>query len=543
MMELAGMTLEEKVGQLIQAGFHTMEPDEHILELIERRRIGGVILFARNVQDPAQVAALTGKLQEAAQRAGTAPLWISIDQEGGMVARITEGVALMPGAMAIAAGGSVEAAYEAAFVAGRELRALGVNMNFAPDLDINNNPANPVIGVRSFGEAPEAVAAYGAAAIRGFQDAGVSATAKHFPGHGDTNTDSHLDLPTIQHSRGRIEAVELVPFQRAVAEGVDAVMSSHIVFPAFEPERLPATLSRRVLTGLLREELGFDGVIVTDCMEMQAIADHYGTVQAAVLAVEAGADIVLISHSRELQEGALDALLEAIRSGRISEERIDASVRRLLALKRKRLAAGTGGAPVLHEAALRLVGCEAHRQTARRISEASVTLVKDEEGLLPLRHVPTLVIHTSAVATSIADEAVDIPHTFGRALAAQGMDVVERIIPVSPDGEALQALLTQAEPFGQVVVGTYNASFYPGQVRLIEALQSLGKRPIVVALRNPYDLREFPGVSTYAAVYESRPLALESAAKGLTGAIPMRGKLPVTISEAYPAGWGANGPC
>ncbi|WP_039793576.1 beta-N-acetylhexosaminidase [Paenibacillus elgii] len=539
MMELAGMTLEEKVGQLIQAGFHSLEPDEHILDLIERRRIGGVILFARNVQSPAQVAALTGKLQEAAQRAGTAPLWISIDQEGGMVARITEGVALMPGAMAIAAGGSVEAAYEAALVAGRELRALGVNMNFAPDLDINNNPTNPVIGVRSFGEAPEAVAAYGAASIRGFQDAGVSATAKHFPGHGDTATDSHLDLPTIPHSRERIEAVELVPFRRAVAEGVDAVMSSHIVFPAFEPERLPATLSRRVLTGLLREELGFDGTIVTDCMEMQAIAAHYGTVEAAVMAVEAGADIVLISHSRELQEGALDALLEAVRSGRISEERIDASVRRLLALKRKRLAAGTEP----HEAALRLVGCEAHRQTARRISEASVTLVKDEERLLPLRRVPTLVIHTAAVATSIADEAVDIPHTLGKALAAQGLDVVERIIPVSLDDEALQALSTQAEPFGQIVVGTYNASFHPGQVRLIEALQSLGKRPLVVALRNPYDLREFPDVSAYAAVYESRPLALESAAKGLTGAIPMRGRLPVTISEAYPVGWGADGPC
>ncbi|MCP1309568.1 beta-N-acetylhexosaminidase [Paenibacillus tyrfis] len=538
-MELAGMTLEEKVGQLIQAGFHSLEPDEHILELIERRRIGGVILFARNVQDPAQVAALTGKLQEAAQRAGTAPLWISIDQEGGMVARITEGVALMPGAMAIAAGGSVEAAYEAALVAGRELRALGVNMNFAPDLDINNNPANPVIGVRSFGEAPEAVAEYGAAAIRGFQDAGVSATAKHFPGHGDTATDSHLDLPTIPHSRERIEAVELVPFRRAVAAGVDAVMSSHIVFPAFEPERLPATLSRRVLTGLLREELGFAGVIVTDCMEMQAIAAHYGTVQAAVMAVEAGADIVLISHSRELQEGALDALLEAVRSGRISEERLDASVRRLLALKRKRLAAGAES----HEAALDLVGCEAHRQTAQRISEASVTLVKDEERLLPLRRVPTLVIHTSAVATSIADEAVDIPHTLGKALAARGLDVVERIIPVSPDGEALQALLTQAGLFEQVVVGTYNASFYPEQVRLIEALQSLGKRPVVVALRNPYDLREFPDVSAYATVYESRPLALESAAKGLTGAIPMRGRLPVTISEAYPAGWGADGSC
>lgn len=251
----------------------------------------------------------------------------------------------MPGGMAIAAAGSVEDAYQAALISGRELSAMGINLNYAPVLDVNNNARNPVIGVRSFGESPEKVADYGAATIRGFQDAGVAATAKHFPGHGDTDVDSHLDLPTVRHDRARMDSVELVPFRRAIAEGVDAMMSAHIYFPALEQEKLPVTLSKAVLTGLLREELGFGGIIMTDCMEMNAIAEHYGTVEASVLAIEAGADIVLISHRADRQLAASEAILHAVAEGRISETRIDDSVRRLLALKVKRgvIAAGPAG--------------------------------------------------------------------------------------------------------------------------------------------------------------------------------------------------------
>lgn len=535
-MELAAMSLRQKVGQMIQAGFDGLEPNKEIVELIEKHHLGGVILFARNVKDIAQVADLTHKLQLAALRSGHEPLWISIDQEGGMVARITEGVALMPGQMAIAAGGSVSAAYDAANSCGKELRALGINMNFAPDLDVNVNPDNPVIGVRSFGESPQSVAAFGAEAVRGLQDAGVAATAKHFPGHGDTSVDSHLDLPTISHSRERIYEVELYPFQKAIEAGVDAVMSSHIVFPAFESRKLPATLSHSVLTGLLREELGFRGVIVTDCMEMQAISDHYGTVQAAVMAVEAGADCILISHRHELQVGAIEAIVEAVESGRISEERIDRSVERLLALKKKRLLSSAAPDD------LKLVGCPEHRETARAISEASITLVKDEKRYIPLlQQYTTLVIQMEAAVSSIVDESIDVPLTLGRALGAEGIQVVERTVPASQAGEGLESLVQHAEAFEQIVIGTYNASFHPDQVRLVKELQSLGKRLIVVALRNPYDVKLFPDLSTYLVSYESRPLAMQSIAKCLTGAIGARGKLPVTLSSEYPAGWGVSG--
>ncbi|ANE48208.1 beta-glucosidase [Paenibacillus swuensis] len=533
-MEFSRWTLEQKIGQMILGGFEGTEPAEHVRTMIKDHHMGGVIYFARNVRHPAQVAALSRDLQLMAAEAGQPPLWISIDQEGGMVARITEGVALMPGAMALAAGGSAEAAYESAKISGTELRALGINLNFAPDLDINVNAMNPVIGVRSFGEQPDRVAELGVQTLRGYQDANVVATAKHFPGHGDTHIDSHLDLPVITHSSERIRSVELVPFIKAVEAGVDSVMSAHIRFPAFDDSGVPVTLSHRVLTGLLREELGFAGVIMTDCMEMKAIADHYGTVHAAVMAVEAGADLVLISHSLELQAGAAAALVEAVRSGRISEERIDQSVERLLALKAKRaLAAEPGDFS-------RIVNTPEHRSAAERFSEASITLVKDTAGLLPLAAKPTLVLTVEPAAVSLVDESYGERATLGSALAAEGIDVRERVIPLTKAGELTQEMLKEAGWYEQIVVGTYNAHLHPDQVSLVRALLALGKQPVVAALRNPYDLQAYADVPAYVCLYESRPLALQSAAKLMSGALVPQGKLPVTIGESYPAGWGVT---
>src|SRR5690606_667232 len=256
--------------------------------------VGGVILFARNIRDPVQVANLTRSLQQLAQSSGARiPLFIATDQEGGIVARLRSPAAVMPGAMALGAASSPELAYEAGRSTARQLLAVGINMNFAPVVDVNNNPANPVIGVRSFGEDPELVAELGAAFIRGQQEEGVISTAKHFPGHGDTDTDSHIALPRADHPRVRLDQVELVPFRAAIAAGVDAIMTAHVTFPSIDPTPgLPATLSHRVLTGLLREELGHEGLIVTDAMEMQAITANFGIAEAAVRAVEAVGDMV-----------------------------------------------------------------------------------------------------------------------------------------------------------------------------------------------------------------------------------------------------------
>ncbi|MDR6881031.1 glycoside hydrolase family 3 N-terminal domain-containing protein [Bacillus sp. 3255] len=559
MKDMKTMTLREKIGQMLLCGFEGTQVTDQLKELIAEHHIGGVIYFARNVMNTVQVAELSAELQAIAGQAGVVPLWVSIDQEGGMVARITEGVALMPGQMALAAGalgaaegtvntesnvntsatGSNEgantsasadpnAAYEAALISGKELRSLGINLNFAPVLDVNNNPDNPVIGVRSFGESAELVAEFGRRAVQGFQDANVVATAKHFPGHGDTSVDSHLDLPTIVHDQERIRSLELVPFVRAIENGVDAIMSSHIYFPAFEAEKLPATLSRSVLTGLLREELGYEGVVMTDCMEMNAIAEHYGTVAASVMAIEAGADLVLISHRLDRQIGAIAAIEQAVREGRISEARIDASVERLLALKARR---------GLLEPQAGEVGTADHCAVAQRLSEASITLVKDERGLLPLKRVRTLAVTVAAAVSSGVDEAYAGPASLGAALAARGLDVIDRVLPLAEVGASLDAVLAAAEGVEQIVVGTYNARFHAAQVELVRALQALGKPLVVVGLRVPYDLLELSEVSTFIAAYESRPLALQSTAKGLLGELEMKGRLPVSLGSGYPAGW------
>ncbi|TLS50921.1 beta-N-acetylhexosaminidase [Paenibacillus antri] len=533
---LSRMTLRDKIGQMLLVGFHGTDVPEELRSLITEGRIGGVILFARNVESPAQVARLTASLQRAAAEAGVPPLWISIDQEGGMVARLTEGVALMPGNMALGATDDPSLAYEAALVAGLELCALGINMNYAPVLDVNNNPANPVIGVRSYGESPERVAAFGAEAIRGYSASGVAATAKHFPGHGDTSVDSHLDLPLVGHDRERLDRVELAPFRRAIEAGVDLIMTAHVRFPAIEPNGLPATLSTAVLTGLLREELGFDGVITTDCMEMKAIADHYGTREAAVLTVAAGADQVLVSHTVELQRGALAAIEAAVADGRIPPERIEAAARRSLRLKAARGVLTASGAPA---ASFDEVGSEAHLAVARDISERSVTLVRNERGALPLQDARTLVVTVAAVAQTIADEAVRASAGLGAALASLGLDCRDEVVDSAPSEARIAALAALAREGGwaQLVVGVYNAAFHPAQARLVRELQATGLPLVVAALRNPYDLALFPDVDGYVAVYENRPLSLMSAAKALLGRIPFRGALPVSLGDAYPAGW------
>ncbi|WP_240636838.1 beta-N-acetylhexosaminidase [Paenibacillus silvae] len=616
---LGQMSLRDKIGQMLLCGFHGTEPEGEVEKLLRGYPIGGVVYFARNVVSPEQVERLSSGLQDIAQASGNVPLWVAIDQEGGMVARITQGIALMPGQMAIAAAGSMQYAYEAARISGMELKSMGINMNFAPVLDVNNNANNPVIGVRSFGESPEAVAEFGAATIAGFQNAGIAATAKHFPGHGDTDTDSHLDLPVITHDKARVNRVELEPFRAAIVEGVDAMMSAHIYFPALEPERLPVTLSHSVLTGLLRKELGYEGMIVTDCMEMNAIAVHYGTVDAAVLAVEAGADMVLISHTAQLQMEAFAALENAVSSGRISERRINESVKRLLTYKAKRglleMESSTaieasiiktknvsgkqepeeqqrmdgesvmtsitnpGDMPFIQsmnameprideeplsdleqvtdmEQVRQVTDMELisamkpqsalasshaslrrndplHHKVARRISEKSITRVRDTQHMLPLQKERTLVITVAAEVTSIADEQLDEAATLGAALSAQGLDVVDLMVAADEIAISSARLLqaAEAEDVKQIVVGTYNAGSPSGdpQCRLIGWIGQIGKPLVVVALRSPYDLQKLPDVQTYIAAYESRPLALSSAAKALMGQIPFEGKLPVSL--------------
>lgn len=339
MKPLNDLTLEQKVGQLLMCGFHSQHADEQITRLIRDYHVGGVIYFRRNVESVDQLTRLSAELQEMAAEAGALPLMISVDQEGGMVARIDqEGMTQVPGNMALGATGNAEYTLECAQILGRELKNIGIDMNLAPVVDVNNNPLNPVIGVRSYGEHAESVAAHGVAAITGYQSQGIAATAKHFPGHGDTAVDSHLGMVTVPHDRNRLEQMELLPFRKAIEAGVDAIMTAHVMFPSIEPEPIPATLSHKVLTGLLREEMGFEGIIITDCLEMHAISKPYGVAEAAIRAVEAGADLILVSHTLQDQVAALEAIVEAVRTGRISEEVIHQAVERIMTWKKSAVA-------------------------------------------------------------------------------------------------------------------------------------------------------------------------------------------------------------
>lgn len=525
-------TLKEKIGQLFVFGFYGYEPAEEIKGLIESYGIGGTIYFSRNVKDAKQVHSLSAELQQIAQKAGKPPMFIAIDQEGGMVARLVNGVTLMPGNMALGAAASAEGVEETARICGEELRMLGITMNYAPCIDVNNNPDNPVINVRSYSDRSDVVSEFGAAAVVGYQSARVAATVKHFPGHGDTSVDSHHALPVLPHSRERLDAIELPPFRAAIKAGTDCIMTAHVCLPALEPSGVPSTLSENVLTGLLRNELGYDGVVVTDCLEMSAIDEFYGPAQGAVKAIKAGADMVLVSHTIEKQRAALDAVAAAVESGELSLARIEEAVARVMRLKEK-LQLDEPIQPweqVKHE-----IGTEANKAAARKWSEASVTLVKAEAGLLPLkRDVRTLVLWPDIVPVSVADEMLSGDGTLGDFLTHYGASVVERKMNSE---HALDGL----DGFEQIVVVTYDASKHPREKEIArQAVKLAGDRVIAVSVRNPLDVLAYPEVKAYVAVYECRPLALASAAKALLGDLKPTGKLPLEISPAYPFGWSAS---
>jgi beta-N-acetylhexosaminidase len=370
--DVADLTLDEKIGQMLCLGWRgddsLLHVNAHARACVRDLRAGGMIVMGRNVQQqardapPMDVPAVRAMLDEL-QGLAVVPLLIATDQEGGRVARLRAPFTAFPPARVVGQTGDPDLARQAARAVGDELRQAGINWNFAPVADVNSNPANPVIGDRAFGETPEAVSPMVAAQVQGYREVGIAASAKHFPGHGDTALDSHLDLPTLPFDLAAMNGRELVPFRAAIGAGVDAIMTAHILFPAVDPSGLPATMSRAILTDLLRGTLGFNGVIVTDCLEMKAVSDRWGTARAAVLAAIAGADLLLVCHTPERQQATLDALREAIRSGELPVERVNEAVSRVLALKRRLVAAPP---PPLD---LSRIGGAEHQAVARAIAE------------------------------------------------------------------------------------------------------------------------------------------------------------------------------
>ncbi len=512
-VRVEGMDTATLAGQLVVVDFSGPEPCEDIERLIRDGRVGGVTLFDKNIVDPTQVARLTNDLQRLAAGAGTPPLLVAVDQEGGPVTHVRG--TQFPSAMAFGAAAAESLVAAAADVTARELRAVGIHMNFAPVLDVNNNPANPVIGARSFGEDPARVARLGSRAITAMQAAGVLATAKHFPGHGDTSLDSHLTLPTVAHPRSHLDAVELLPFRAAIRAGVSAVMTAHVVYPALDPE-LPATLSPAII-GLLRETLGFDGLVVTDSMRMRAVADRYTPGAAAVAAVQAGVDVVLAFGSVEAQWEALDAVRAAARDGRIAETRIREAAQRVLAAKRRlRLFEHT---TVTETEAARMVGCPEHLRVAGRVAEAAATVVRDANGAIPLPTGPVQVA-TDLVSPETADRLAAALRAAGRTAET-----------VTLNGHAGSAAPARAEGAVVVPFAGPTAGSAPLAARVREVtLAALRRGPAVaVSLDVPYPLSGAAEGCAALAVYGADPHSIAAAAAVLAGTIRARGTLPVTI--------------
>lgn len=552
------LTLEQKIGQMVMVGFPGLEPPAYILDWLREGRIGGVILFARNVESPAQLAALTAACHQAA--ANQPPILISIDQEGGIVARLREsaGFTESPGAMALSASGSEQLAEEMSAALASELRALGINWNYAPAVDITHDIDNASIGTRSPGADPAWVSKIAAAQIRGFRRGGAASTAKHFPGIGNTPIDTHLALAVVSGSVEFLWKQDLVPFRAAVQAGVDAVMVGHVKFEALDPEH-PSTLSPAVVTGLLRREMGFTGVACTDCMEMKAVSNHYGAGESAVLAALAGIDIVLFSHTRAMQEAAYDALLEAAHSGRLPMARIDEANARIAALKAKHA--------VTTPRDLSAIRRPEHLELAARAARAGVVLLKGGD-LLPLdlsdpgvgviefagylddealarggdSTFGALLRARGAACASLRQGELGSPHpttpsTSGKggaestsvAGASEERQASDLHAVLSPQSSSLHQAYALAERCDTLVLCTRSAHLNPDQLATARDLLDRAKRVIVVALRNPYDAAALPEADAILCTCgDSRP-SLVAALDALSGAFQPSGRLPVTI--------------
>ncbi len=526
-----GMTLEEQIGQLLMVGFWGITPSQEIVDLIQRYQVGNILLFSRNVRDARQVLELTQTLQMIAKEAGQRyPLLIAIDQENGIVQRLGEVVTIFPGNMALGAIGTEEMAYNVALATGHELKALGIDLNLAPVVDVNNNPANPVIGVRSFGEDPQQVARLGAAMVKGYHTAGILSCLKHFPGHGDTTVDSHLALPTIPYSLERLAALELVPFRGGIEAGAEIVMLAHVAFPALtERDTLPATLAPTIVRGLLREQIGFNGVILSDCMEMKAISDTFGTERATVMALQAGVDLVLVSHHYALQQGSVEAIQAAIQTHELSSHILQQAAEHVLSLKARYLSWNDLPATKTVPA---IIGCEKHVQLQSQAYELSTTMVRNEDALIPLRlnsDERIIVLSPQRNSMTMVEDRYYSDDLLADILKQYHTPV--KIAPVTPGpvDDACRKLLQTTSETDILIVATVNAHLDEQQAELVRRLVSSSRRIIVLAVRNPYDLQAFPQLCTYLVTYEYTRPALDAAVRILFGEKQALGHLPVNI--------------
>ncbi|MBK9169850.1 MAG: glycoside hydrolase family 3 C-terminal domain-containing protein [Bryobacterales bacterium] len=532
------MTLRERVAQLVIVPFYGDIPHpatqdyQRFVTLVSETRVGGLILINRlrnrslKRAEPYGAAAFLNRMQRLAK----VPLIVGADFERGASMRVDD-MTPFPHAMAFGATGDPALTRYLGEATAREARALGYHWMFVPVADVNNNPDNPVINIRSFGEDPSAVSAHVRAFVEGTRANPanqVLTTVKHFPGHGDTSIDSHLNLATTPADPARLEAVELAPFREGIAAGVDAVMTAHLAVPSLTPPDLPATLAPQILTGLLRERLGFTGLVVTDALDMKGVARGFTPGDAAVLALEAGADVLLMPPD---PDAAISAVVVAIESGRISEARLNASLARLLAAK---VRLGLHEERYVNiEEAVAVVEDPAALARAREIAERAVTLVRNEGALLPLRPrggACFIVLNESRYNVTQGIAFVDEVGRIDPRASVVSLD------PQMPQAD-LDAAAAQAAQCPKVVVVAFtnlakyaNGGPLPGRFPALLTKIVAGTRPVaLVSLGNPYLVRHAPGVKAYVAAFSPVPPSETAAARALFGEIPLQGRLPVSI--------------
>lgn len=534
------IAIEQAMGQKFLLSFWGQDGlPEDFLSVVQRIQPAGFTLYrALNLSHPEQVRSLTASLQQVARQLNLPPFLIAADQEGGQLMAIGEGATAFPGNLALGAAGAEELARRTGAAIGIELAAMGINVNYAPVCDLLTNPRNTSLGTRAFSDDPALTARLARAMVEGLQSAGVAATAKHFPGYGDVSTDAHFATPVLPHGLERLRQVELPPFAAVIANGVKLVMTGHQALPAIEDGLdLPATLSRRLLRDILRHELGFTGLVVTDALDMGAIQQGDGLLIDCLAAITAGVDLLLFGPTTLQGERLQTGLLQAVRRGLISQAELQASAGRVLALKD--WLAG------FEQPALDVVGCAEHQALALEIARRSVTLVRDREGLLPLRRAAGqrwLAVTPIPADMTPAETSSIVRLSLGDALrgapspAYPGIEVEECAFHLNPTEGEMRAILERAEGAAGVLVGTFNAIDHPGQVALLKALIERGAPLVAAALRSPFDLLVYPpAVGACLCTYSIQPCAIQALGEALWGQIPLRGALPVRIPGRWQA--------
>lgn len=530
--KLRSMTLREKIAQMIitySDGYSLNENSaeyQRLSNLIVNEKVGGVIFFKGNA---VQEAELINSLQSISET----PLLMSADFERGTNMRLDDG-SLFPSNMALGATRNTDLAYQMGLQIAKECRAIGIGQNYAPVVDINNNSDNPIINVRSYGEDPELVSMMGDAFIKGMQDGNVIATAKHFPGHGDTDIDSHSDLPVLNFDRSRLDNLELIPFKNAIKNNVMSVMIAHLSLPSLDNEsNVPASLSKNIINGLLIDEMNFKGLVVTDALNMAGVVKHFSAEEVALRCVNAGVDLILMPQGESV---SISAIENAVNSGTLSEEQINNSVRKILNAK-EWLKLNENKISDVNKVS-QVVNSDEAKKISRQIADESLTLVKNDGNIVPFNNASEqsclIVSLNNGNEKANSDYFLNRFTDLNKFKSFSYYDLtgnINGINDVVADAANYDVIIVPI--YAKVKIKTGTVGLPESQISLINSLTASGKKVVVVSFGNPYLIQGFPDVSSYICAYADAGTSIDAAIDSFYGTIKFKGKLPVSISSIY----------